>query len=93
MKASQIVDTVDAYYKAPLPEKTCDGYIEGEPETEVTGVVTTFMATVDVLRTAIEAGANMIITHEPTYFTGWDTTDWLRGDPVYRAKKELIDCP
>ena len=35
---------------------------------EVKGVVSTFMATVDVIRQAIDLGANFIITHEPTWF-------------------------
>jgi putative NIF3 family GTP cyclohydrolase 1 type 2 len=92
MKAYQIVDIIDRYYHAgPLPEETCDVYISGSPDTEVTGVVTTFMATVEVIRKAVALGANMIITHEPTYFTGSDRLDWLVDDPVYLAKKKLIE--
>jgi putative NIF3 family GTP cyclohydrolase 1 type 2 len=49
------------------------------------------MATVAVIRKAIALGANMIITHEPTYFTGSDKTEWLRDDPVYASKKRLIE--
>ena len=65
--------------------------ISGSGDNRVKGIVTTFMATVDVIRKAIEIGANMIITHEPTYFTGSDRTDWLMGDEVYNAKKKLLD--
>jgi putative NIF3 family GTP cyclohydrolase 1 type 2 len=54
-------------------------------------VATTFMATVDVIRRAIEMGCNLIITHEPTYFTGLDNIDWVKDDPVYKRKKALID--
>lgn len=76
----------------PLPyEKTCDRIMTGDPQAEVTKIVTTFMATVEVIQKAIEAGANFIITHEPTWFTGRDGTDWLREDTVYRKKKELIE--
>ncbi|MBR5945414.1 MAG: Nif3-like dinuclear metal center hexameric protein, partial [Lachnospiraceae bacterium] len=53
-------------------DKTCDHLMIGDPEMEVNGIVTTFMATVDVIRKAKELGANMIITHEPTWFTGPD---------------------
>ena len=52
---------------------------------EVKGVVSTFMATVDVIRQAIDLGANFIITHEPTWFSGADDTEW-----VYLEKKKLI---
>lgn len=92
MKAYQIVDAITEYSKPQVElERTCDIYTSGSPDSEVTGIVTTFMATVDVIKKAVELGSNMIITHEPTYFTGWDTTDWLLGDPVYLEKKRLMD--
>ena len=76
----------------PLPQdKTCDILISGSYDMEVTKIVTTFMATVDVIKKAIAIGANLIITHEPTWFTGRDTVEWLKNDPVYHMKKELID--
>jgi putative NIF3 family GTP cyclohydrolase 1 type 2 len=72
-------------------EKTCDVLVGGSPDMQVTGIVTTFMVTVDVIKATIAIGANLIITHEPTYFTGNDELDWLQQDPVYLAKKKLID--
>lgn len=92
MKVKEVIDAIltDCCGDFRL-EKTCDLIINGSGETEVTGIVTTFMATVDVIRSAVEIGANMIITHEPTYFTGVDNTDWLENDPVYIAKKKLIE--
>jgi len=75
-----------------LPEeRTCDRLISGSWDIEVTKIATTFMATVDVIRRAAEAGANLIITHEPTWFIGMDGTDWLAEDEVYLAKKALIE--
>lgn len=71
--------------------KTCDQLITGSFDTPVTSVVTTFMATVDVVRQAAIEGANLIITHEPTWFTGRDDTDWVKEDPVFIEKKKLID--
>lgn len=73
------------------PEQTCDQLMTGDPEMEVKKIGCTFMATVDVIRAAIDQGVNFIITHEPTWFTGADRTDWVADDPVYRMKKELID--
>lgn len=76
----------------PIPEeKTCDRLMTGSFDAEVTKVATTFMATVDVIKKAAELGAELIITHEPTWFTGADDTDWLENDPVYLKKKELIE--
>lgn len=76
----------------PLPEDhTCDKLIIGEYSQEVTKAVTTFMATVDVIKEAVNIGANFIITHEPTWFTGMDQTGWLEGDPVYQEKRKLLE--
>ena len=72
-------------------EKSCDQLIFGNYDSEVTGIVTTFMATVDVIRKAIAIGANLIITHEPTFYTGKDEIEWLKEDPLYLMKKKLID--
>jgi len=72
-------------------KNTCDQLIEGDWDRQVTGVATTFMATVDVINRSIAMGCNLIITHEPTYFTGSDRTEWLKSDPVYQRKKALID--
>lgn len=70
---------------------TCDIQTTGDPDMEVTGIVTTFMATVDVIRKTIETGANFIITHEPTWFNGKDDTDWCENDSVYLTKKKLLE--
>ena len=92
MKAKDVVAQIVKHSGvSPIPPNTCDGYKAGDPETEVTGVVTSFMATANVIREAARLGANMIITHEPTYFTGNDTVDWCQSDPVYLAKKKLIE--
>jgi putative NIF3 family GTP cyclohydrolase 1 type 2 len=72
-------------------EMTCDVLVAGDAETEVRGIVTTFMATVDVIDRARGLDANMIITHEPTFFTGEDKLDWLENDPVYIAKRRLLE--
>ena len=92
MKAGQIVEKIIEHSKPPFKlEHTCDIYTSGGPDTEVKGVVTTFMANADVIREAVRLRANMIITHEPTFFTGMDRTDWLGDDPVYLAKKKLLE--
>ena len=72
-------------------QSTCDIIASGDPNTEVTGIITTFMATVEVIRKSIELGANLIITHEPTWFNGNDQTDWCEQDRVYLAKKKLLE--
>jgi len=91
MNVREVVDIIMKVNGGRKFEKTCDQLIEGRWENCVTGVATTFMATVEVIRRAIELGDNLIITHEPTYFTGQDRLDWIKDDPVYQRKKALID--
>ena len=75
---------------APL-EDTVDIIKTGDSTQAVNGIVTTFLATSEVINKAIELGANLIITHEPTFYEHLDETEWLQSDPVYQAKRRLID--
>jgi putative NIF3 family GTP cyclohydrolase 1 type 2 len=72
-------------------EDTVDTFKSGDPSQAVTGIVTTFLASYEVIQRTAQLGANLIITHEPTYYLHRDEVDWLEGDPVYRAKRQLID--
>ena len=91
MNVREVVEVILTVNGGRKFKKTCDQLIQGNWEHQVTGVVTTFMATVDIIRQAVDMGCNLIITHEPTYFTGLDKTDWLKSDPVYQRKKALIN--
>ena len=35
--------------------------------------------------------ANFIITHEPIFYNHLDRVDWLQDNPVYHAKRRLLD--
>jgi len=75
---------------APFSE-TVDTIKAGDGNQEVKGIVTTMFATTDVITKAASLGANFIIAHEPTFYNHRDDTDWLAGDPVFQAKKSLLD--
>lgn len=75
---------------APLAD-TVDTFKSGDPVQPVTGIVTTFLASYAVIQRAVELGANLIITHEPTFYSHLDETVWLEDDPVYQAKRALLD--
>lgn len=70
--------------------KTLDTLKLGDPASPVRGIAVTFMATGKVIADAAKLGANLIITHEPTFYGPLDHTDWLRGDGVYDSKRSLI---
>jgi putative NIF3 family GTP cyclohydrolase 1 type 2 len=72
-------------------EATVDTLKSGSPYTEVKGIATTFMATHRVLEQAVAMGANLLITHEGTFYSHLDRTESLERDPVYREKRRLID--
>jgi putative NIF3 family GTP cyclohydrolase 1 type 2 len=87
---SMIETILDGMHK-PRIKKTCDTVKTGDTSQEVTNVVTTFMATYTVIEKAVALGANFIVTHEPTFYTHNDDTEGFEDDPVYQAKRKLID--
>jgi len=49
------------------------------------------MANADVIKKSISLGANLIVTHEPTYYNHEDKTEWLARDSVYQYKQQLLE--
>ena len=86
-------EIIDLFLKeingAPFAQ-TVDTLKSGSRENEVTGIVTTMFATIPVIRKAIEAKANFIIAHEPTFYNHLDETSWLKDDKVYQYKAALL---
>jgi len=89
--AQQIVDRIMKNQGTPWRPPGVDRFITGNPEVQVKGVATTFMATFGLMQKAAKAGCNMIITHEPTFWSGSDSIDALKDDTLYIAKKKFID--
>lgn len=69
---------------------TVDTVKAGDLDTPVTGIATTFSATMDVLQRAVARGANLIVAHEPTFYDHLDETAWLGSDPVLETKLDYI---
>jgi putative NIF3 family GTP cyclohydrolase 1 type 2 len=90
--AAQVIDRIKAHVGVPWLAETVDTFKAGAPETPVTGVAVTMMATFDVLQRAAAAKRNLIITHEPTFYGHQDQTTELEqeNDPTYKAKQALI---
>jgi len=75
--AAQTLTAVDAIQRiqqhyAALPPDTVDTVKAGDAHTPVTGIATTFLDTMDVLREANRQGANLVVTHEPTFYNHLD---------------------
>ena len=53
-----------------IMDPTCDGLIVGDENVEVKRVATCFKLTPEIIDKAVDAGVNVIITHEPTFACG-----------------------
>jgi putative NIF3 family GTP cyclohydrolase 1 type 2 len=87
----QVIDLIIGKCVDKPLQQTVDTVKTGDPSQNVRGIVTTFLATCDVIEKTASLGANLIITHEPTFYSHLDETDWLKSDPVYISKRRLID--
>lgn len=90
--ARDVIERIQQQVGVPWTEPTVDTFKAGDPDTPVTGVAVTMMATFDVLKRAAAAGHNLVITHEPTFYDHRDPTEALvaAGDPVIAAKLRFI---
>ena len=71
--AQEIVDRIKRNLGVEWKSETVDAFKAGDPGTVTTGIVATAMASMDVLRQAVKAGANLVITCEPTFYSRADT--------------------
>ncbi len=90
LTAGQVIDRIKANVGIPWRAQTVDNIIFGTADAPVKGIATTMMATLDVVQRAAASGRNMIITHEPTFYSHQDTTDQLLQDPTYKFKTEFM---
>jgi len=86
-------DIMDLFIKqvpgAPFND-TVDTLKSGDRDMQVTGIVTTMFATIEVINKTIELKANFIIAHEPTFYNHKDDVDWLQQDDIYNYKAALL---
>ena len=88
--ARQVIDRIRIAFGPTWRETPTDAIHAGSPDAEVTGVATTVMSTLDVLQRAAKLQKNLVITHEPTFYTGNDNVSGLLDDPMYRRKLDFI---
>ena len=91
LTAGEVVSRVKSNLGIPWRDTTYrDTFKFGGPETEVRGIATTMFCNFDVVQRAAQAGMNMIIPHEDTYWNDRDDTAIVSGDPLYAAKVDFM---
>jgi len=90
--ARELVGEIQKQVGVEWKKDTVDTFKAGNPDTPVTGVAVTMMATMDVLQRASTKGLNFVITHEPTFYAHLDKPEGMpENDPVWAEKREFID--
>ncbi len=88
MTAKEVVQKIRENLGVPWNEQTFrDIFKAGNPDVAVKGISTTVMATLDQIQRSHTAGLNMVITHEPTFWSDAEKMD-LSGDAVYKYKTD-----
>jgi len=93
LTAREVVQRIQDHVGVPWQKETVDTYKAGDPDIKVTGIAVTMMATFDVLQRAAASGANLIITHEPTFYNHLDDFNEIpqkENDPVLAEKLAFI---
>lgn len=73
MKAYELVEKMIGFTPERFDgENTCDRYIVGDENKEVSRVAVTMFATKETIEEAARWGAQLLIVHEPVYYNHWD---------------------
>lgn len=94
MKNSDVIQKILEYHpQFPADYAGCDGYKIGNPDAECKGIATALVPTVDVIRRTAELGCNLLVVHEPIFYSTEDYPDWRAGgtNSVYEEKKALLE--
>lgn len=90
--AQAVIDRIQKNVGVPWSAPTVDTFKAGDPNTPITGIAVTMMATLDVIQRAAASGKNLVITHEPTFYSHLDQTADLEkhNDAVLAEKQAFI---
>jgi putative NIF3 family GTP cyclohydrolase 1 type 2 len=90
--AREVVAAIQKNVGVPWNSNTVDTFKAGNPDSPVTGIAVTMMATLDVLQRAAVKGENLVITHEPTFYNHLDKPEGMdQNDAVWKAKRTFIE--
>ena len=91
MTGREVVELIKQNVGVPWREQSYrDTFKFGDPDAPVKGIATTVMVTFGMLKRANEAGLNMVIAHEDTYWNDRDETKDLQDNPLFKMKNEYM---
>jgi putative NIF3 family GTP cyclohydrolase 1 type 2 len=89
------VTVLDVMNQLAVPQgkltESVDELLAGNPLTEVTGIVVSFMPTLSVIERVIARGSNLIVTHEGLYFSHQHGERLYGDSEVCREKMRRIE--
>lgn len=107
LTVARVIDRMRERVGVPWTTETADTLKAGDPAMVVTGIVTTALPTMTVLREAAQSGANLVVTAGPAFYSRADSRTppagrgggpgrggpppAARPDPVFDAKNALVD--
>jgi putative NIF3 family GTP cyclohydrolase 1 type 2 len=103
LSADAVAERIQKELGGEWPSTGPDGFKAGAPSTVVKGIATTAMATLDVLKQAVKAKTNLVLTYEPTFYSradgrapaqsavGGGPGGFSADDPMAKAKREFIE--
>lgn len=90
LTAQEVLNRIKQKVGVPWREVTWDTIKTSNPQQAVKGIATSFTSTMEVLEKANAKGLNMVIVHEPTYYSNDDKREGVDG-AVYAAKSGFLE--
>jgi putative NIF3 family GTP cyclohydrolase 1 type 2 len=94
LTARQVIERIQKNVGVPWRDNTVDTVKAGNPDTPVKGIATTMVATLDLLKRAAAARRNLIIVHEPTFYSSLADEAHAPGnaeDSLFQLKQGFIE--
>ena len=91
MKASEIREHFVSQADWVDPQKTVDRIIVGDPDKEIRRVLVTWISSFQAVRTAVQRGVDMLVTHEPTFWVHAGELETMADGDIEKVKKQFIE--
>ncbi|MEO8302136.1 MAG: Nif3-like dinuclear metal center hexameric protein, partial [Rhizomicrobium sp.] len=90
LTALQLIQRVIAKSGAPSRPQTVDYVSAGDPTRAVTGIAVMVQATLEGLRQAANANANLVFTYDPAFWATGDDLTRMETDALFVEKRDFI---